>query len=71
MYPQVNTAEKKAWLGDETLRMIHWKTRAYKVMKHTGIDSDIHCYRSLGNTVRDLTRTAHCLYLEEITRTYT
>ena len=45
---------KKTWLGDETLRMIRWKRRAYKVMKRTGRDSDIRRYRAL-NTVRDLT----------------
>ena len=59
---------KKTWLGDETLRMIRRKRRAYKAMKRTGKDSDIRRYRTLSNTVRDLTRNDHRLYLEEITK---
>ena len=59
---------KKTWLGDETLRMIRRKRHAYKAMKHTGRDSDIRRYRTLSNTVRDLTRNDHRLYLEEITK---
>ena len=59
---------KKTWLGDETLRMIRRKRRAYKVMKHPGRDSDIRRYRALSTTVRELTRNDHCLYLEEITK---
>ena len=59
---------KKTWLGDETLRMIRRKKRAYKVMKRTSRDSDIRRYRALSNTVTDLTRNDHRLYLEEITK---
>ena len=59
---------KKTWLGDETLRMIRRKKRAYKVMNRTSRDSDIRRYRALSNTVRDLTRNDHRLYLEEITK---
>ena len=68
--PKVTKRGKKTWLGDETLRMIRQKRRAYsyKVMKRTGRDSDIRCCRTLSNTVRDLTRNDHHLYLEVITK---
>ena len=59
---------KKTWIGDETLRMICRKKHAYKVMKRTSRDSNIRRYRTLSNTVRDLTRNDHRLYLEEITK---
>ena len=69
MYPQGNTAEEKERdVVDETLRTFQWKRRAYKVMKHIGRGSDIERYRALSNTVWDLIRNDHHLYLEEITK---
>ena len=46
----------KSWLSDEVLSLVKKKRRAYRVAKRTGKSIHQCCYKSLSNTVRNLTR---------------
>ena len=60
--------KSKSWLSDETLSLIKKKRRSYRMAKRSRNPKYLSNYKSLCNTVRNLTRRDRNIHLEQMTK---